>query len=101
MVPRAGLEHCFPTIHTMEVGTVELLPFQSKVVVARQGKGMVGDLVLLGMKHDPLQGLERDCLLVPLGEVKKFVLCRKLTWCLSSLEFWRHGEFPRLKPVFA
>ena len=80
---------------------MELLPFQSKVVVARQGKGMVGDLVLLGMKHDLLQGLKSDCLLVPLGEVKKFVLCRKLKGCLSSLEFWRHGEFPRLKPVFA
>lgn len=100
MVPRAGLEHCSATIDTMEVDNVRFLPFQSKVVVARQGMGMVGDLVLLEMKHDPLQGLDRDCLLVRLGEVKTLVLCRKLTWCWSSLEYWRH-EFPRLKAVSA
>ena len=100
MVPRAGLEHCSATIDTMEVDTVRLLPFQGKEAVARQGMGMVGDLVLLEMKHDPLQVLHRDCLLVRLGEVKTFVLCRKLTWCWSSLEFWRH-EFPRLKAVSA
>lgn len=78
MVRRAGLEHCSATVDTMEVGVVELLPFQGNVVVARQGMGTVGDLVLLGMKYNPLQGLDRDCLLVPVGEVEKFSFCRKL-----------------------
>ena len=65
---KAGSEHCAVSMDTvvLEVGTVEFLPLQGRVGVVFLDMGTPGVVVLglLGEEHNPLEGVDRDCVLV-------------------------------------
>ena len=58
MAPRAAPEQCSVTMDTIlqEVDTVNLLLIQGRGVGTRVGMGNLGEVVLLVLEHNPLQG---------------------------------------------